>query len=77
MKLKRRTLGLYLIWVGIHLTLFILPKDGFEFDQHYKEFWPFSGNSWDQTYDLSEFLIYSLAPLIILYALNLIRHEKD
>jgi len=77
MKLKRKTWGLYLIWVFIHFILLILPKDGYNYTLHQNEFWPFSGNSWDQTYDLSEFLIYSLAPLIILYALNLMRHEND
>ena len=75
MKLSKRTWGLYLIWVFFHFILLILPKQGSYYSKH--EFWPFSDGSYSEAYDASEFLIYSLLPLVIIYALKLINHDKN
>ena len=74
MHLSRRTWGLYIIWVFIHFILWVLPKDGY--GPTYREFWPFGEGGVD-SYDTSEFLIYSLLPLVIIYSLKLIRNDKD
>ena len=75
MRLSKKTWGYYLIWVFLHFTLWILPKDGY--GSSYQEFWPFTSGSLSETYDLSEFLIYSLLPLVIIYSIKLIRDGKS
>lgn len=75
MNLSKKTWGYYLLWVFLHFILLIIPKD--HYDSDYTEFWPFTGKTLGQSYDLSEFLVYSLLPLVIIYSIKLIKNEKD
>jgi len=75
MKLSKRTWGLYIIWVFFHFILLILPKGGSYYSKD--QFWPFCDGSYSEAYDISEFLIYSLLPVVIIYAIKLINHDKN
>lgn len=77
MKLSKKTWDLYLIWVFIHFILLILPKDEAAFYYQHRQFWPFGEGSYSETYDISEFLIYSSVPLVIFYAQKLIKDENS
>jgi len=68
-------LGAYLVWIIIQILLFSTGS-AFDFDN---DFFPFDHGDLDfdvDVYDYTEFLFYSLLPLIALFIYRLIKSEK-
>ena len=78
-------MGYYLAWILFHLTLLLVFSDG-AFDGKNSnggfDFWPFDGFSscrrcgFAEYYDITEFLVYTLFPLIILVIISLTREQN-
>lgn len=73
----RKTLGFYLIWVGLNIFLFILSSDF----KYKKSFYPFytDNGSWEiriVQYDYSEFLFYTITPIFLFVVYKLIKPVK-
>lgn len=73
--ISKQIVGYYLIWFSIHLILLLVNWDVSEYAN--ERFWPFSVRSRIEHYDLSEFLLYSLLPLIILVIINLFKETEN
>lgn len=53
-------------WVFIHLLIYITTKiDPCGFDRPLENFWPIDGGIISCVYDLSEFLVYTITPILI------------
>ena len=73
MKLTNKEKRSYLIWVAINL-LVLLALGRLELG--YEGFYPFGGGfEYISDYDISEFLAYTIIPLIIIYAVRLGKDE--
>ena len=65
-------IGLYLLWIATHLVLLTVLEKTF---QYKREFWPFvsiayySSDKPIYSYDYTEFLIYTIVPVIIYIAI--------
>ena len=70
--LFKKYLGYYMIWAFLHLVFLAIGWNG----DYHEYFWPFSGNSYNCTikkaYDFSEFLVYVLGPIVLLFGLSYI-----
>ena len=69
-KKQRQFISIYAIWFFLNLVcLFIgFTKDS---DSYRDEFWPFTDSRYAtlaKSYDLSEFLVYAIGPLVIWFA---------
>lgn len=65
-KIEKITLASIVGWFFIHLIIFITTKiDPCGFERPLEHFWPIDGGIISCVYDLSEFLIYGITPLII------------
>lgn len=76
----RKSMGYYLAWVLLHLGLLLIGSKGiFEgSNMGSDEFWPFNWKSRVQEYDITEFLVYTIFPIAILFIINMThRDEKD
>ncbi len=79
-KIIHSLMGLYLLWVATHLTLLISLGKTF---QYKREFWPFvcvayySSDKPIYSYDYTEFLIYTILPVIIYIAIHNFKKNKD
>lgn len=78
----RKAVGWYLAWVILHLGLLLIGSDGiFKSDNMgANRFWPFGGISdFDdlEYYDVTEFLVYTVFPLAILFIFNMIRNNTN
>ena len=69
-RLERILAAFYFIWFFVHLGLFFYSEES----PDNTLFWPFSsdGKSFTSTYDISEFLIYLGAPLILFIAYKIV-----
>ncbi|MFC1527541.1 hypothetical protein ACFL5D_02195 [Candidatus Neomarinimicrobiota bacterium] len=76
MKFSNRTKGVYLIWFSVIFILYLVAGNyGLEYTE---ELYPFSfGPFVLDGYDLSEFLIYSIVPPLLIVAYELITAKKD
>ena len=72
---SKQIVGYYLVWFSIHLILLLVNWKVREYAN--EKFWPFSERSRLDHYDLSEFLLYSLVPLIILVIINLFKETEN
>lgn len=78
----RKTLGWYLAWIMLNLGFLLIGSDGI-FDNDNmgaKRFWPFgSFSDFDELnyYDITEFLIYAIFPLAILFIISLIKRDTN
>ena len=72
MKFSNKKKGNYLIWVAVNFV-FLLALGDLSFGNG--NFYPFRGfdRVWD--YDISEFLLYTVAPLLIILAIKLRKEE--
>ena len=61
---NNRLLAMYALWALFH-TVLLLSSSPYT-NWKYK-FWPFTEDKWSETYDLSEWLVYVVGPLILLY----------
>ena len=78
----RKTMGWYLAWVVLNLGLLLIGSDGI-FDNGNmgaKRFWPFGRFSdFDELnyYDITEFLVYTVFPLAILFIISMIKGNTN
>jgi hypothetical protein len=78
----RKAMGWYLAWVVLHLGLLLIGSDGiFESNNMgAKRFWPFGRLSdFDEVdyYDITEFLVYTIFPLAILFIISMVRNNNN
>ena len=73
-------MGFYLIWILIHLTFLLIFSNGiFDNDNSnngISDFWPFNRNARLRNYDITEFLVYTIFPLIFFLIINLTKKKK-
>ena len=67
MKLTNKEISSYLIWVAVNL--FVLLALG-EPEFGYGDFYPFRGFEYINDYDISEFLAYTIIPLLVILAIK-------
>lgn len=80
----RKTMGYYLAWILVHLSLLLIFSSGAfkstNSNNGIKDFWPFDSCGtycgFAKRYDISEFLVYILFPLIILIIISLTRNQN-
>lgn len=78
----RKAMGWYLAWVVLHLGLLLIGSDGiFDGDNMGSDmFWPIGGGYWYGgigEYDITEFLVYTIFPLAILFILSMVRSQNN
>jgi H+/gluconate symporter-like permease len=73
--LSKPIIGGYLVWVLIHLILLLTNWKASDSANEY--FWPFSKRAELEDYDFTEFLLYTVVPLIILVIINLFKEPKE
>ena len=74
MKPSKIALALYLIWVSLHLFLFLTGHDKFDSD---KTFWPFEGTRSEWYYDWTELVFYCVIPVILWLVIKLLGSGID
>ena len=76
----RKSMGYYLAWVLLHLGLLLIGSNGI-FDgsnMGSDDFWPFNWKSRVREYDITEFLVYTIFPIAILFIISMTRSDvKD
>lgn len=72
MKFSNKEKGNYLIWVAVNFV-FLLAFGSIVFGSGC--FYPFCGFEYVYHYDISEFLAYTIAPLLIILAIKLRKEE--
>lgn len=73
--ISKQVVGYYLVWFLLHLILLLVNWKASDYAN--ERFWPFSERSELEHYDFSEFLLYTLVPLIILVIVNLFKDPKE
>jgi Fe2+ transport system protein B len=80
----KKALGWYLAWILFHLMLLLVFSGGaFESNNSssgLSDFWPFddySGSRFARRYDITEFLVYTIFPLVILVIISLTRNQDQ
>jgi len=81
-KFLKKAMIWYLLWIMPHLFFLLALSDGL-FDKKNmdgsRDFWPF-GNSAEFAeigqYDITEFLFYTISPLIVLVIISMIRSNQ-
>lgn len=73
--ISKQVVGYYLVWFLLHLILLLINWKASDYANEI--FWPFSEGSELENYDFSEFLLYTLVPLIILVIVNLFKDPKE
>jgi hypothetical protein len=73
-KISKQLIGFYLIWIVLHLILFL--TNGNSYCNPHDKFWPMSSNSSTDYYDFSEFLFYTLIPLICIVIYQLFQPQN-
>ncbi len=80
-----KVIAVYLAWVLIHFTLWVIAKPGVH---NTKGFYPFALKlgyynrvvekpfTIDRVYDITEFMFYAIAPILIYYIITLFK-SKD
>ena len=72
-------MGWYLAWVVIHLGILLIASDGI-FDggnMGSRNFWPVGKWADLEDYDITEFLVYTIFPLAILFILSMVRSQNN
>jgi len=65
-KIEKITLASIIGWFFIHLIIFITTKiDPCGFERPLEHFWPIDSGVISCVYDISEFLVYAITPIII------------
>jgi hypothetical protein len=87
-KPSNKAIAIYLVWVLVHLTLWVIAK---QHEYNTRFFYPFGmkdpyGNGLeyvrkpftiDYVYDSSELLFYTIAPILIYYIITLFNSPKE
>jgi hypothetical protein len=73
--ISKQVVGYYFVWFLLHLILLLINWKASSSANDY--FWPFSKRSDLEDYDFSEFILYTLVPLIILVIVNLFKDPKE
>lgn len=73
--ISKQVVGYYLVWFLLHLILLLINWRASSSSNGY--FWPFSKHSDLDDYDFSEFILYTVVPLIILVIVNLFKDPKE
>ncbi|MBP7496074.1 MAG: zinc ribbon domain-containing protein [Bacteroidales bacterium] len=73
-KISNLIIGIYLLWVLIHLVLLFIGWNSYS--GVYK-FWPFAKDSELNSYDLTEFFFFIFIPIFILIIVNLLKSKKN
>lgn len=75
----RKVMGWYFAWVVIHLGILLIASDGiFDGDNMgSRYFWPLGKWSDLEDYDITEFLVYTIFPLAILFILSMVRSQNN
>ena len=71
MKLTSKEIGSYLIWVAVNLVILLVFGSIEIGDGYFDGLYPFSNGFeciWE--YDISEFLVYTIIPLLIILAIK-------
>lgn len=82
MKITNKQKGIYLIWVTINFTLLMLSGNIYfgSSDGWYPYYYTYGEAVFSiylqDTYDLSEFLLYNLVPLLLFVSYKLIKEKK-
>ncbi|MDY0142203.1 MAG: hypothetical protein RBR97_09945 [Bacteroidales bacterium] len=66
---KRKIITIYVVWVFIHIAIF-LGSIVSENRSEKEKFWPFFDEdyiSMTESYDFSEFFVYTLSPVVIFF----------
>ena len=72
--ISKQVVGYYLVWFLVHLILLLVNWKSNDYAN--ERFWPFSKDSQLEHYEFSEFLLYTLVPLIFLVIVNLFKDPK-
>ena len=77
----KNAIGWYLAWVALHLGILLIASDGIFQGSNMgaRKFWPFGDRAeFDEIaqYDITEFLVYTVFPLVILIIISLVRQDE-
>jgi hypothetical protein len=85
-------IGIYLVWVAVHLSLLVYYENTLV---HKQGFWPFQINHFEKmhlnnggmvaeyksypisSYDVTEFIFYILFPLLLAFAIMFVLRKKE
>lgn len=70
--------GIYLIWFTIHFILILISGNAFEHDTDFipfNVFWGYRDTVYG--YDYSEFLVYTIAPILIVLIIYYLKPPKE
>ena len=82
----QKTIGWYCAWVLINLGILLIYSEGIfdNYNMGAKYFWPFGrgvstnwGNLEISNYDITEFLVYTIFPIVILFIISLVKSDKN
>lgn len=83
-KFLRKAIGWYLAWILFHLLILLVFSDeafnSSNSNNGIDDFWPFddySGSRFARRYDITEFLVYTIFPLVILVIMSLTREQNS
>jgi hypothetical protein len=77
---NKKLVGVYIMWVTIHFILLLISfgtSDTSGGSAAQGKLWPFSSLKFGRTYDYTEFLIYCIGTIGIIYAVTLIFPKED
>lgn len=72
--ISKQNIGFYLVWVLLHIILLLTNWKSNDYSS--EKIWPFSEYSELKHYDLTEFLLYTVVPLILIIIINLFKEPK-
>lgn len=67
---KKRMIAVYYVWVFINI-ISLLSSSGNKY-----RFWPIDHGSMEDTYDIKEFLVYVVGPLLAFYVYEQFSEKK-
>ncbi len=70
---NKKLIAIILLWTFINV-IFLAISDA---DYYKSELWPFTEKSLTSTYDISEFLLYVIGPIIIGVCYSLIKSNEN
>lgn len=75
----KKAMGWYLAWVLLHLGLLLIGSEGIFDGQNMgsDDFWPFNYKSRVRDYDITEFLVYTIFPIVILFIISMVKNDEQ
>jgi hypothetical protein len=72
---NRRFTGVYLAWIFIHFAVYVWTKSqGKQYDK--EDFWPLTSSDIEDSYDGTEFILYTITPVVVIIIIKLLRNDK-